>query len=200
MSVSARELRSSDTNPDRGSDPLGSLVTPFAGAIFATAEAYRQFRGVLPAAFRKRLTTSLFDEIRGAAGVHRHRASQAAATERHRMGIDRLGAKTWQDQPEFDPDGRVFVVEHSMPIAHLVYACMLQRTQETVADVVVRFLGPVWLLRREHDALAKLGLRARLRVAGPRVGVGSRARRDALYHYAGIVLSPPDAGEAGGDQ
>lgn len=80
MSVSARELRSSDTNPDRGSNPLGSLVTPFAGAIFATAEAYRQFRGVLPAAFRKRLTTSLFDEIRGAAGVHRHRASQAAAT------------------------------------------------------------------------------------------------------------------------
>ena len=188
MNISTADSSTGDPNRDRRGRPLRSLVNPFATAIFAAAQAHRAFGATLRPAFTKGLMDSILDEIRGAASVHTHGVSRCAATEAHRRGIDRLSAKTLRDQPDFDPDGRVFVVEHMVSVAALVHACMCQPTREDVEDVLMRRLSPVWLLRHEHDVLAKLGCRARLALAGSRVELGDHAHRDALYRHAGIVL------------
>ena len=188
MNISATAGMKGETDIDCGGRALRGLVEPFAARIFAAAEVHRALGALLPPAYATRLMDSTSDDIRGATCVHSHGVSKAAATEAHRRGIDRLSAKTLRDQPDFDPDGRVFVVEHMVSVAALVHACMCQPTREDVEDVLMRRLSPVWLLRHEHDVLAKLGCRARLALAGSRVELGDHAHRDALYRCAGIVL------------
>jgi hypothetical protein len=187
MNISATAGMKGETDIDCGGRALRGLVEPFAARIFAAAEVHRALGALLPPAYATRLMDSTSDDIRGATCVHSHGVSKAAATEAHRRGIDRLGAKTWKDQPEFDPNGQ-FSVELLAPVRHLLYACMSQLTREAVENVLMWRLAPVWLLRREHDVLANIGARERLMAAGSRADIGDCAHREALFRHAGIVL------------
>ncbi len=173
---------------DRGGLGLRALMTPFAVAIFAKAEALRNYAAGLSNSLTRRLVESIGEDVKKATNFRPHDVSVAAAEAARGLGIDDLGVKTWHDQPKFDPRRTTFLVEHMIPVSALVYACTQKETVEAVLDVLTDRLRVVWLLRAEDNALTLLGFRTK------------RSNPDEAYRLAGIEIvskKKPHDGEEG---
>ncbi len=155
---------------------LRELMTPFARAILAKAGALREYLNDLSHSQQRRFLESIGDDIKKATALHPHDMSVAAAEEAARRGVD-LTAKTWHDQPRFDPGRKTFIAEHMVPVSALVYACTQQSDIEGVLNVLVNRLRVVWLLRDEDKSLTRLGFRHR------------RASPEQAYQAAGIRIA-----------
>jgi hypothetical protein len=151
-------------------------MAPFASSIWAKAEALRTLRD-LPRPLEQRLKESISDDLKKATNFQRHYCSHAA--ERVAAALSRpvdLREQTWHDQGTFDPNRRLFVVEHKVTIASLRDLCRGAPDVANVLDILVDKFVVVWVLREEDDRLTRLGYRTK------------RPDPDAAYREAEIHL------------
>jgi hypothetical protein len=137
---------------------LRTLMEPFATAIYAKSHALRKLD--LRGAPRSRFLESISDDIKKASNLHPHGVSEAALERALREQILDLGEKRWSDQRKFDPDRKIFIVEHMVPVKMLRRKCLDAGDEEAVLAVLVSDIRVVWILRTEDDALTALGYRS----------------------------------------
>ena len=91
------------------------------------------------------------------------------------LGID-LKLMDWHDQPKFDPERKVFHLEHVNPVSMVRDRCIGEHSLDAVKDILASDLRIAWILKEEDKILRDLGYRSK------------RPSPEAAYAEAGIKL------------
>lgn len=154
------------------------LLRPFALSIHAKVAAIRALE--LTADQRARVRESISDDIKKCTNFVSPRVSVAAmkAAARRKKKID-LWSRNWHNQGTFDRGRRVFHLEHFVPVSAIREACLGERSETGILELLRTRLQIVWILKAENAKLTKLGYRSR------------RPDPEAAYRAAGIEFAAP---------
>ena len=139
----------------------GDILKPFAESIHAKVNA-EKLNGITVRQARY-LKRAMSFEIRHLCDalmpdLLTPMVSKEAYLRARSIGVD-LRTMDWHDQPRFDPDRKVFHLEHMMPVSMVRDLCRSAASLEEVIGILDCKLSLVWILKDEDAVLSKMGFR-----------------------------------------